>query len=95
MISKRKIIQVLKEAGFERRDSISDCMKSKKRSYFIQVISRSKQGWRHIFHNPATEERLEFNMYWMTVIGACGAYSIKLNENNESSIDSIISKFIR
>ena len=95
MISKKNIIQQLKEAGFVKTDSISACMESERRSYFIQVTSRSKQGWKHIFHNPMSGESLEFEMYWMTYTGAGKAYSIKLNEVNERTINSIITKFLR
>lgn len=95
MVSKKSIIKTLKETGFERQKSILDCMESQNRSYFIQVTSRSKQGWKYIFHNPKTNERLEFERYWMTFIDSKVNHSIKLNKDNELSIDSIITNFIR
>ncbi len=65
------------------------------RSYFIEVTSRSKQGWKHIFYNPKTNERLVLEMYWMSLIDKSGKHSIKLNESNERLINSLISNFLR
>jgi|GEM_PF-3650069 hypothetical protein len=95
MVSKKSIIKALKEAGFEKQKSILDSMESQNRSYVIQVTSRSKQGWKYIFYNPKTNERIEFERYWMTFIDSNVNHSIKLNKNNELSIDSIITNFIR
>lgn len=94
MVAKKSIINALKEAGFERQNSMSECMEAKNRAYFIQVTSRAKQGWKHTFHNPHTNELLEFEMYWMTRITPGAQRSIKLNKNNEPIINSIITDFI-
>lgn len=74
---------------------MSECMESQNRSYFIQVTSRAKQGWKHMFHNPNNKELLEFEMYWMTLTSFGDRRSIKLNKNNEHIIDSIITEFMQ
>lgn len=96
MISKKTIIKVLKEEGFEKQNSISEILQSANRSYFVQVTSRSKQGWKHIFYNPNTKEYLEFEGYLMSFKRADeSSCSVKLNKDNEKFIDSLISDFLR
>lgn len=95
MFSKKSIIQYLKEQGFEKQVSISDCLESVNRSYFIQVTSRSKQGWKHIFCNPRTKERLELEIYMMYLKTDESSYLVKLNKNNEELINLLISNFLR
>lgn len=96
MVSKKEIITYLKtEAKFEQEDSMMNCKFNKNRSYFVEVLSRNKNGWTHVFYNPVTDEILEFNRYFMSLYSKDNDSTVKLNKNNEECIDSLIKIFLR
>ena len=96
MIRKRDIIKLLIEnEGFQKCDSWMDCLMSPNRNYFVEVTSRSKLGWTHIFCNNVTHERIEFNGYWIYYFHDGSETYCKLNKNNEDFINCIIKSFLR
>lgn len=95
MIKKRDIIKYLIDNGFEKHDNWMSTRMTTGRNYCVEVTSRSKDGWTYIFYNGVTDERIEFNRYWIDYESNGNSISMKLNENNEKHIDYIIKNFLR
>lgn len=94
MVSKKEIIKYLTSIEkFEHIDKISNIFSD--RVYFVEVTSRSKEGWTHVFYNYQNDKILKFNRYYMTLYGPDNyGYEVKLNKNNKSHIKSLIVQFL-
>lgn len=93
MIKKKEIIKTFQDAGFERVKTFRDTFYLNK-SYCVDVKSRSKLGWTHIFTDTENDRIIELNHFYLRYMNNGNQFVTKLNRENENIIDHIIEEFL-